>query len=401
MRKFLAAASFLPLAACGGAGPQTVSSIPAGGGTTGTTTGGTTTTTGTFVSPTEAKTYSAIGGVQSYHYVTQNNGNAQGGQLYAGDASTARNSGISISYSPRDAIFEVKIDAPLANTSEDIRFQDPAHRTDFGGASQPQTGTPQLSASGVNYLQVGSSTAPIRFDGSQSTMLPVGDNGGKYDVSTFFYQKPGTETKYVTFAGYLRNSTAISDQQDNNGPIYTKQSNVLERAAFVYGERTDTTAVPKTGTASFTGPMVATMVFNPMFDTDPSAPTYFQWIDGRSTTSVDFGAGTVKLDLTGNVLAPQFDAYTSKAVTLQQGATFAASGSGKIDLTGAGGFTGQFGSAGFTNTDGSKLSVNVAGSSIDGAFFGPAADEVGGGFRIVGGTPDQRVDILGAFTGKK
>ena len=40
-------------------------------------------------------------------------------------------------------------------------------------------------------------------------------------------------------------------------------------------------------------------------------------------------------------------------------------------------------------------------SSIDGSFYGPNAVEVGGSFRIVGGVPDQRVDILGAFTGAK
>jgi hypothetical protein len=49
--------------------------------------------------------------------------------------------------------------------------------------------------------------------------------------------------------------------------------------------------------------------------------------------------------------------------------------------------------------------VDIAGSSLDGAFYGPGGSaeklEVGGGFRIVGGTPDQRIDIMGAFTGKK
>ncbi|MDB5710610.1 MAG: transferrin binding protein-like solute binding protein, partial [Sphingomonas bacterium] len=43
----------------------------------------------------------------------------------------------------------------------------------------------------------------------------------------------------------------------------------------------------------------------------------------------------------------------------------------------------------------------IAGSSIDGAFDGPNGEELGAGFRIVGGTPDQRIDILGVLTGKK
>ena len=76
-------------------------------------------------------------------------------------------------------------------------------------------------------------------------------------------------------------------------------------------------------------------------------------------------------------------------------------GHAHVHNVGAGGFLGQMSSASFTQTNGQTLSVNVGGSSIDGAFFGPAAQEVGGAFRIVGGTPDTRIDILGAYTGKK
>ena len=398
MRNLVSVLPFLALAACGGAGPQSVGSNAVPGGATGGGGTGGTTTTHTFVNPTVQKTYSAIGGVQRYSYDTKTNGTVQSGQLYAGDASTARNSGITVDYNPRDGIFEVKIAAPLANVNDTLRFQDPAHRTNFGGAKQPQPGTPQLSANGIQYLEAGSSVAPIRFAAS-GDMLPVGDNGGSYDENTFFYQKPGTETKYVTFAGFVRNSTKVADVL-LNGVTTTVQSNVLERAAFTYGERTDNNAVPKTGTATFNGPMVATMVYNPLLDVNASSPTYFQWIEGRSKTTVDFGASTFTLDLNGAVFAPQFDNFTSRVATLQQGATFTASGAGRIDLVNAGGFLGQFNTASFAQ-GGQTFNLTVAGSSIDGAFFGPAADEVGGGFRIVGGTPDQRVDIIGAFTGGK
>lgn len=43
----------------------------------------------------------------------------------------------------------------------------------------------------------------------------------------------------------------------------------------------------------------------------------------------------------------------------------------------------------------------MAASSLDGTFYGPGAVETGGAFRIVGATPDTRVDFLGAFTGVK
>ncbi len=212
MRKFLCLLPVATLAACGGAGPQSVGSqaapvapTPAEGGSGGAP------NNHTFVAPTVQKTYSAIGGVHSYAYSTTTpspagpgappNRSVQSAQLYAGDSSTARNSGITVDYNPRDAIFLVKIEAPLAQVSQTLRFQDPLHRTDFGGANEPQTGTPRLSAAGIQYLESGFAKQPVRFDPAESTMVPVGDNEGDYASQTFFYQKPGTTTKYVTFAG--------------------------------------------------------------------------------------------------------------------------------------------------------------------------------------------------------
>jgi hypothetical protein len=159
--------------------------------------------------------------------------------------------------------------------------------------------------------------------------------------------------------------------------------------------------VPKTGTGTFNGEMIATLVYNPLPDTVAGAPTYFQWMTGTSKTTVNFAANTFSVDLAGTVNAPMFDLYTTRQFVLQSGATFAATGSGRVDLVSAGGFLGAINSAGFTQPNGTKLGLNIAGSSVDGAFYGPTAQEVGGGFRIVGGVPDERIDILGAFTGKQ
>ena len=392
MRKILFLTPIVTLAACGGAGPQSVGSnaAPAGAPQS-------PANNHSFVAPTVQKTYSAIGGVHSYAYTTQTGGNAQTAQLYAGDGSTARNSGITVDYNPRDAIFEVKIVAPNANVNQTLRFQDPLHRTDFGGLREPQTGVPRLGAGGIQYLQAGSRKEPVTFDPAQTDMVPVGDPTGIYNNVSFFYQKPGTETKYVTFAGYVRNNTAIIEEILPGGGSRILQNNTLERAAFAYGERTDIDAVPRTGSATYNGAMVATMVYNPLRDSVNNAPTYFQWIEGRSKTTVDFAASSFTLDLTGTTFAPQYDAFTSKQTVLGAGASFTATGAGRVDLVGGGGFLGQFTAASF----GAGQNLTIAGSSIDGAFFGPAAAEVGGGFRIVGGTPDQRIDILGAFTGIK
>jgi len=401
MRKPLLLVSLTALAACSGGGPQTAGGTAVvGGGTTNTNNSGST-SNHTFVNPTEAKTYSAIGGVQHYVYSTDERGVAeQYNQLYAGNASTARNSAITISYDPRDAIFELKIADTNAAVNQTIRFQDPAHRTDFGGASQPQGGTPDITGKGIQYLQVGSGSGQLRYDLSQSDTFPVGEANGKRDVSTFFYQKPGTTTKYVTYAGYIRNQTSIAQVTNPDNSKYLRQDNILDRAAFVFGERTSNSSVPTSGSATYTGDMLATMVYNPLIDTQADAPTYFQWITGTATTNIDFGANTFTQSMSGTVTAPNYDVYTSRTHILDAGATFAASGSGTIDLVNKGGFTGQVASTSFTQ-GGSNLPVSIAGSSIDGAFYGPNANEVGGGFRIVGGTPDERIDILGSFVGTK
>jgi hypothetical protein len=162
--------------------------------------------------------------------------------------------------------------------------------------------------------------------------------------------------------------------------------------------------VPTSGSGTYTGSMLATMVYNPTLDTSQSYPNFFQWISGTSTTTVNFATGAVGLTLNGIVGRAALDYQTTpQLAALAQGTTFTATGTATIDLVRTGGFTGQFQTARFGATTRADLSpiVNIAGSSIDGAFFGPAAQELGGGFRIVGGNPDERIDIVGAFKGVK
>jgi hypothetical protein len=423
MLKLLALSSASLLSACGGdTGVQTVGSVaPPSGGSSSTPTP-TPASTHTFVNPTETKTYEAIGAVHSYAYDTTSITGGQNHQLYAGDANTVRDSGITIQYNPRDAIFEVTINRPLANvTTGTMRFQDPAHRTDFGGVVEPQEGTPELpSSSVIQYLQSGGSSGSrlgmvggYADDGLTvyNSDYVVGNKGYTSTHQTFFYQKPGaptgigTETtpRYVSYAGFVRNTiTGTEEQDDPTGPLYLKQTYTFERGAFVFGERTSNSAVPRTGTGTYRGEMIATMVFNPEIDNIANYPTYFQWIQGTHQTDVNFGTLTVNSTFNGTVLAPSRDAYTTGQYYLPANSTFTASSVATIDLVNKGGFTGSFTSASFRIPGApSSFNVVIAGSSIDGAFFGPNGEEIGGGFRIVGGTPNERIDILGAFTAKK
>lgn len=419
MRQWLMLSGAATLAACGGGTePQSVGGTPppAAGSPS-----PTPTTAHSFVNPTEPKTYEGLGAVQHFEYSTDSRrSGAQQGQLYAGDANTARDSGISVTYNPRDAIFELTINRGngIVNVSA-FRFQDPAHRTDHGGTREPQAGVPDVDAvigagaasRQIQYLQTGSSSgnlldptspyAPGAYSPTGET-YQVGDNLYNYEGRTLFYQKPGTTTKYVTYAGYVANRiTSTRVQPDPAQPAYLVQRYSFDRAAFAFGERTGNSAVPRSGTATFSGDMLATMVFNPEIDNNASFPTFLQWIVGNQTSSINFADLSVKTDFTGTVSAPTFDAYTSWASVMPAGSRFFASATSMIDLVNKGGFTGQFTSARFSRPGLGDFNIVIAGSSIDGAFYGPAAEEIGGGFRVVGGTPDERIDILGTFTGKK
>ena len=402
-RTFLALSGAVTLAACGGdTGPQTVGSVAPPSGTP--------TPTHSFVNPTQVKTYDGLGGVQHYEYGTSSASSAQAGQLYAGDANTVRDSGISLTYNPRDAIFELTINRPLGIVDVPaFRFQDPAHRTDFENQIRPQAGVPEFAAArNIQYLEAGGSTGSVLSSGpyytaaAQQSDYVVGADGYSSTVQTLFYQKPGTTTKYVTYAGFVRNTiSAAEEQPDPTVPAELRQNYKLDRAAFVFGERTGNAAVPKTGSGTFTGEMIASAVYNPDLDMNPLAPSYLQWMQGTHSTSIDFGSGSVSSVFDGTMFAPTIDAYTTGVGGLAAGTAFHAEASGQIDLVNTGGFTGQFSSACFSVTCTPANALLIAGSSFDGAFFGPNGEEIGGGFRIVGGTPDQRIDILGAYTGKR
>jgi len=437
MRTFIVLMAATALSACGGSSPNTAGTVAvgAGGGISGSPSAGTSSTAQTyaeFKTPTVTRTYAAIGGSQVYDYLTDTRGCCnQQGQVFAGRSSTVRNSIASITYDPAAAVFTLSVVDPLTGANTGTRYQDPASRTNFGGAVEPQWGVPNLANTNIRYLQAGdgSTISPYSRSGTGAVSVgtnitpPDGDSGSSYQSTSFFYELPGTRTNFVTFAGYLRNSLSWADLPVDlgGGAMFTAhQANWhLERGAFAYGITTDPNSVPKTGSGTYTGGFLATMVYNPTIDgafAGGRLPTYFQWIEGSATTNVNFANSNVTLAVTGTVSAPSVERYTyidlngvtrtsytgPTNVSVAAGSTFTASGTATINMVATGGFTGSFQSAAFSaTTNGSPTAVNIAGSTIDGTFFGPTAEEVGGGIHIVGGTPDQRVDIVGAFTGKK
>ncbi|MDE8651608.1 transferrin-binding protein-like solute binding protein [Novosphingobium album (ex Liu et al. 2023)] len=406
MRHYLLLSATCLLAACGGGGETTISTPPPVNPDA----------VHSFVHPTEPKTYQGIGGSHVFEYLTDERQCCnQQGEVYAGNSSTARDSAISITYNPREAVYTLELEDQLSGADTATRFQDPGSRTDFGGAAEPQWGVPHLANPNIHYLQAGDGDPRSPYDSSGSGLVNAGDNqhaptgadGSNYQSTTLFVLEPGSETKYVTYAGYVRNAYSFSTLETDTG-AYALIDHHLERGSFAFGERTDNGAVPRTGSGSYHGSMIASMIFNPTLDgvspdgTNGMLPNYFQWIEGTADLAVNFANSSVNLALDGKVYAPHYDYYTGpQESVIKDQATFAAHGAGTINMINFGGFKGEFSDARFVNPNGTTYNVNIAGSSIDGTFFGPAAEEAGGGFRIVGGNPDERIDILGAFVGKK
>ena len=426
MRYLILLASTSLLAACGGGG-GTVTSTPAPSAGGGSAAGGPAGTPHTFVNPIVEKSYVGLGANQVLEYETQtiaadiNNTEAGSQQklTYAANSTTPRNSSISIDYDPTSATFTVSVTDPLTSAAANTRFQDPASRTDFGGRVEPQWGTPQLSNPNIQYLQAGDGDPRSPYRVSGNGVVRVGDNdtapdgvpfsiaGAAYNATSLFFLKPGTETQYVTFAGYARNAMEFSLVADptNPGASYHTVKHHLERGAFAYGELTRNDDVPKVGSGSYNGSMIASMIFNPTLDREgfnATLPNYFQWIEGSARLDIDFANALFQVDLAGTVMAPQIDRYSGfDESVITAGATFSALGKGDINLVSYGGFKGKFDSASFLNPDQVRHSINIAGSAIDGAFFGPTGQEAGASFRIVGGNPDERIDVVGAFVGAK
>ncbi len=410
MRSLIAALPLLALTACGGAsGPESIGDVapPGGpgsgggsggsGGPGGGVGGGTPTPSPTpapthFLDVATETTFNAVGGFQSLD-VTESGDALTGPVLYQGNASTVRTPTGTINYSPRDGIFTLNFADAKAGVTTAVRFQDPAHRS----------ATPAWGVPGVNDFNILEAVGPTSRSPSANT---PGDRG-RTDIVTLFYQRPGSQTTYVSLAGYVRNAYEATVD-----PLVFKAAttSTFQRGAMVFGQETLRSQVPVSGGGTYRGGMLATMVVNTGINS--RTPNYFQWITGESEVTLDFSKSTMSLLLTGSVLPATYGGQVlqSNATGVPGGSSFRAVGGGSINLTQTGGFTGSFSSVTFSTVNGQTVPIydpvnsgnSTAGAnSIDGTFFGPNAVNVGGNFRIVGGVPDQRVDILGAFTGAK
>jgi C-lobe and N-lobe beta barrels of Tf-binding protein B len=288
---------------------------------------------------TKLANFSTFSASQRYRYQTDAAGPL--GEFYEGDQPLETDK-VQVNYNPRDAVYDLKFNT--AGISFTGRYQDPMHRT-----GTPQRDVPILP--NVQYLE----------------------SGSRGNVQTYFFERPGTNTSYVTWAGFFRYTN--SSLQAGNGEFVDPYEAEWQRSAFVYGTQTVAGEVPKTGTATFNGTMFAWMV-----DHFPGSGRPLDSLHGTNQTTVNFGAGTFSTSLTGT--------------NQRTAASFSASGSGRL-------------TAATANFSGAMTSLSIAGisrpiiaSTIEGGFYGPGAKELGAAFRIIGPVNDERLDITGVFTAK-
>jgi hypothetical protein len=320
--------------------------------------------------------------------------NSGGGEIYEGNQPITINDGFVITRDPRDATYIVVIkgqNSIAANT----RYQDPAHRTNYAGAASDFA---RLSAQpSVDYdlsaLIPNIANTEYYTSGSLSADTPV-----TVRKTLLFTERVGTaasSTQYVSWAAYW--------QYDANAEAL-KRVQTLQRSSAIFGFNTLAQNVPTTGNATYNGGFYA----------DGIDGNQFYTLAGTSTFGVNFVTNKGTFGLNGSFVSA---GPNDPSVAPRLGQTFKAGGeftlirpetagsatsttapigvfSGKVTSLALGGTTYEY----LPNE--TKL-LSFQGSSVEGGFFGPRAEEIGATFRIVGGTPNQRLDITGAATGRK
>jgi hypothetical protein len=209
----------------------------------------------------------------------------------------------------------------------------------------------------VNQAGINSSMAfaPADLNTSSSTAnVYEFDRTVNGDPQTFLLYVPGNPASglsYVTYGAWQHSHQGTSTQD-------------FETSFFVFGIRTPTDDMPRTGSATY-----GTVVDGFWADS-----TGLSALNGAGNVTADFGSGQVN----GSFAIGGVNVNTRAARNLD---TF----------TGTGSISGNTFSGSFNGTG-----SNYKGD-WDGGFFGPAAEELGGTFRVT----DGGNQAVGVFVGKK
>lgn len=195
--------------------------------------------------------------------------------------------------------------------------------------------------------------APANIDPGQSdvSLTVYSKNGGDRLLILLNPQDPVLDFTYGTFGNWLDVDLATAE---------------LSQGFVIFGVRTPVADVPSTGTATYNGETIGALV--------DAAGTVFT-VAGDAQLVADFAAGTLGGDFTGigkiNVLTDVVSPWRDFTITTTiNGNAF----------------------DGTAQTDDGVLSGTAAGG-----FFGPAAEEAAGVWRMIGGGEEA----IGAFGGKQ
>ena len=242
------------------------------------------------------------------------------------------------------------------------------------------------SGSGESFVQVGPAAAMLGPSEVDVEITPSGDtitvvkSGGVATAATDTAPDNGTfKTAYDTTGDYTLAFVSTGDGSVAGG---TSFKDGADYDSGIFYARTETTALPEAGSASFAGDYLGMLVIP-----STEVSVFGLGITGDAALSVDFGAQTVSGMITGREL-----------VLLTTGD--AVDGSSVADLTLAetalgadGGFAGSgSGGAYSTTTDTSTTSA----ISYEGLIAGATAEEAVGGVSVthsIGGTALE----IGAF----
>ncbi|MCB1883793.1 MAG: transferrin-binding protein-like solute binding protein [Geminicoccaceae bacterium] len=180
------------------------------------------------------------------------------------------------------------------------------------------------------------------------------------DINDLGGEVMGQQLDYTAF-GVWGSTAALPDSED--APV------VLSDVGTYYGGlRTDSAAMPTTGTAAYAGAVDA-------IEYDAASRLVVNDLTGAASLAADFGNN--KLSGSMSLVQENGDAWGTLKL-------------GTVAITGNG-FKG-----GITSNRGHKT------GSVDGHFFGPNADEIGGQFGIgAGSSGTATTEIRGAFGAKK
>lgn len=207
-------------------------------------------------------------------------------------------------------------------------------------------------------VRVGTTTYLLSLDGDQYNSTGCSGAGTCVELSSF-------------------DDSSLTSQYGTFGAIHVDDGTNLTVAQIYYGLKTPTADMP-TGTYTYNGSFGGEIAL--------SGGTVYE-AESTATVDVNFGLSTISLNSSGNVIDD-----TSSIV-----GTYELTGTGIIDAIDGNSYSGNTATALFSPDVGSDITFSSNGL-IEGAFYGPAADETAGAFK----TESNGGDLLyGGFWGER